>query len=192
MPSSRASKRNRVDVISGFVGFLTNLKMIFSRQNAISSFASFHVLECIVKKRFFQNCQWRFHVLSFKWICNKEIEHLSPFMSSLKILTFLKIVKRDQAGCKFTIQIVVSLIDCSQARVCVVVGVHAEAKRFVLPHRSRSPVIAVVAEAVHLFGQTFFLHLRFLVALSLLLTLTFFLQLLASISSDFLFEWWRT
>lgn len=118
----------------------------------------------------------------------RKIEHLSHFMSSLKILTFLKIVKRDQARGEFTIKIVVSLIDCSQARVCVVVGVHAEAKRFVLPHRSRSPVIAVVAEAVHLFGQTFFLHLRFLVTLSLLLTLTFFLQLLASISSDFLFE----
>lgn len=97
------------------------------------------------------------------------------FSSMSKIITFLKIVKRYQAGGEFTIKIVVSLVDRSQARICVVVGIHAEAKRFVLPHRGRSPVVAVVAEAVHLFRQTFLLHLRLLVALSLLLTLALFL-----------------
>lgn len=80
------------------------------------------------------------------------------------------------------------LIDRSQARVSIVVGVHAEAERFVLPHRRRPPMVAIVAEAVHLLGHAFLLHLCFLVTLSLLFALALFLQLLASIFRDFFFK----
>lgn len=43
------------------------------------------------------------------------------------------------------------LVDSPQARVCVVVGIHAKAKRFFFPLGFSSPVIAVMTEAVHLF-----------------------------------------
>lgn len=102
--------------------------------------------------------------------------------------TFLEVVEGDQAGGELAVEIIVRLIDGAQARESVVVGVHAEAERLVLPHRRGPPVVAVMAEAVHLLRQTFLLHLRLLVAFLLLLPLTFFLELLAGVASDFLFE----
>lgn len=83
------------------------------------------------------------------------------------------------------------LVDGSQARVRVVVGVHAETERLVVPNRLGSPVIFVVAEAIHLLGQTLLLHLGFLMTFALLLALAFFLQLFAGVFRDFFLKRWR-
>lgn len=60
-------------------------------------------------------------------------------------------------------------INSSQARVRVVVGVHAETERSGGPDRRRPPVIVVVTKAVHLLRQTFFLQLGLLPLLPLTL-----------------------
>lgn len=80
------------------------------------------------------------------------------------------------------------LVDRSQAGVRVVVRVHAEAEGLVVPDRLRSPVILVVAKAVHLLGQTLFFHLGFLMAFAFFLALAFFLQLFAGVFRDFFLE----
>lgn len=68
------------------------------------------------------------------------------------------------------------LVDRAQTAVRVVVRVHAETERFVVPHRFRAPVVTVVAEAVHPLRQALLLHLRLLDALAFLLPLAFLLQ----------------
>lgn len=74
------------------------------------------------------------------------------------------------------------------ARVRVVVGVHTEAKRFVVPQRRRTPVTTVVTETIHSFGQTLLLHFGLSVPFPFLLLLTLFLQFTASITSQIWFN----
>lgn len=80
------------------------------------------------------------------------------------------------------------LIDSSNARVRIVVGVHAEAERFIIPNGRSPPVIFVVAETVHLLGHAVLLHLRLLMAFAFLLALSFFLELLSGVFRDFFLD----
>lgn len=60
------------------------------------------------------------------------------------------VVVSDETGNEFTIERVVSGVERAHAPVRVVVGVHADAERSVVPQRSRPPVILIVTEAIHL------------------------------------------
>lgn len=68
------------------------------------------------------------------------------------------------------------LIDGSNARVCIIVGIHAKAKRLIIPERCGFPVIVVMAEAVHSLRDTFLFHARFFVLLPFLFAQTFLFE----------------
>lgn len=93
-----------------------------------------------------------------------------------------QIVKRYHSGREFTVQIVMGLIDRSYARIRVVDRIHAEAKRPVLPQWRRLPMVRVVTEAIHFFGQALLLQFGFAVTFAFLFALAFFLQLFAGIT----------
>lgn len=95
-----------------------------------------------------------------------------------------EVVEGDQSGGEFAVEEVVRLVDRPQAGIRIVIRIHAEAKRLVVPERRRAPVGRVVAEAVHLLRQALLLHPGFLVALSLLLSLALLLQLAAGLAGD--------
>lgn len=59
-------------------------------------------------------------------------------------LTNAQVVVRDQAGGELTVQEVVRLVDGSHARVRVVIRVHAEAERLIVPQRFGAPMRTVV------------------------------------------------
>jgi hypothetical protein len=85
---------------------------------------------------------WSEEQIYMKLLAKIQNSHVSASTSrSFKLqvkpsnsLTFLEIVESDQPCSEFTVEIVVRLIDRPQARVGVVVGVHAEAEWFVFPH----------------------------------------------------------
>ena len=60
------------------------------------------------------------------------------------------VVVSDKAGNEFTIKRVVSRVERPHAPIRVVVGVHADAERSIVPQRSRPPVVLIVAETIHL------------------------------------------
>lgn len=68
------------------------------------------------------------------------------------------------------------LIDRPQARVRIVVRIHAETERFVVPHRCRSPMVRVMAKAVHPLREALLLQFRLTVPFAFLLPLSFLLQ----------------
>lgn len=55
-------------------------------------------------------------------------------------LTYSKIIKRYHSGSEFTVEEIVRLIDRPEAGICVIICVHAETERLIVPQRSRSPV----------------------------------------------------
>jgi len=57
-----------------------------------------------------------------------------------------QVVERDAAGGELAVEQIVRRVDGAQARVSVVVGVHANAERTLGPQRRRLPVIVVVTE----------------------------------------------
>lgn len=76
-------------------------------------------------------------------------------------------------------------IDGTNARVRVIIGIHTETKGPRAPHGSSAPVIVVVLETVHLFGQTFLFELGLLPQLPFLLLQPLFLQSSPLFSRDF-------
>lgn len=107
-----------------------------------------------------------------------------------------QIVERYQTSGEFTIQKIVRLVDCTHTRICIVVGIHAEAERIVFPQGSSPPVCAVVTETVHSLGNTFLFQFGFATSFSLLFLLSFLLQLATSLFGNVRFDWitskWRT
>lgn len=63
-------------------------------------------------------------------------------------LTDAQIVVRNQAGGELAVEEVVRLVDGAHARVRIVVGIHAEAERIVVPQWFRAPMRVVVAAGV--------------------------------------------
>lgn len=61
------------------------------------------------------------------------------------------VVERNKASDEFTIEKIMSFVDCPQAPKCIVVGILAETKRPIRPQGCSLPVVVVVSEAVHLF-----------------------------------------
>lgn len=64
-------------------------------------------------------------------------------------LTYPQVVECDQAGDELAVEEVVRGVDSPDTGVGVVVGVHAEAEGLQGPFGLRTPVVRVVAEAVH-------------------------------------------
>lgn len=60
------------------------------------------------------------------------------------------------------------LIDGPDARVRIVIGIHAETEWLIIPKWCCLPMVAVMAEAVHSLGETFFFHACLFVLLSFL------------------------
>lgn len=64
---------------------------------------------------------------------------------TLLLLTDPQIVERNQSGGELAVEKVVRLIDGPHTRIRIVVGIHAEAERLVVPQWSSAPVAAVMA-----------------------------------------------
>lgn len=82
-------------------------------------------------------------------------------------------------------------VNCTYARIRVVVGVHAETKRSRAPQWRGTPVIVVVLKAVHLLRQAFLFQLGLLFQLSFLLPQAFLLQSSSFFSGKFLLVFLR-
>lgn len=67
------------------------------------------------------------------------------------------------------------LIDGPQAGIRIIIRIHTEAKRLIVPEWRRPPMRRIVTEAVHLLREAFLFDSRLLVALSLLLPLALLL-----------------
>lgn len=89
--------------------------------------------------------------------------------------TCSEIVEGNHSCCEFAVEIIMRLVDSSETGIRIIVGVHAEAEGIIVPQWRRLPMRGVVAEAVHLLGQTLLFHPCLLVAFPLLLPLTLML-----------------
>lgn len=61
------------------------------------------------------------------------------------------------------------LVNCTYARIRVIISIHAKAKWSRIPQRCSTPVIVIVLEAIHFFRQAFLFQLGLLSEFSLLL-----------------------
>lgn len=83
------------------------------------------------------------------------------------------------------------LVNRPQARISIVIRIHAKAKRLIVPQRCRPPMVRVVAKAVHSLRQALLLQLGLPMSFALFLALAFLLQPATSFARQFAFirEW---